>query len=938
MIRKLLKILLYSGVAFLLLALVAYVARNPVRDALVRGLNAVVSSSLQGSLHIGTLRGTLLTSLILQDVVVRDQHDNVLAQVDAVRLAYNPLLLLQGQLLISRVRLTRPRLTLIQHADGSWNISRLVPPGPPEPASPPEEPMSGLSLPFAVVVERVRIQDGAMALQTAALPGVQQVNGLQMELRGSLGPQGFRVTLNQLTARALPADVELRTLRAAVRSSAGTLHIDALRLQTATTLITADGLLPGGTRPASFALQMQPLDVTEIGRLLHDDTLHGSLHMTLKAEGPPEALHVRTHVQADTGQIDLQSQLDLASTPVRYTGSLDIAHFNLAALVQRADMQSDLNLRLRLEGQGLSPTELHGHLQLDIAPSHVGGIVLRPSHVDVTARPQHFQVRRVHLDTSFARMTATGAVHLDDQSDLRYQLTADLSQVRSLLPDTAMGGTLQLQGDVTGTFSALSARGTLQASKLRFKDHGLQALTLTYEGTQLGTQPQVTARLQAQQARSGGMVIEQLEGQATYDDSARQVRFTHQVRHSSTTGGEMQGTVTFTPTGQEIVLNELVVRLAKRIWRAPKPVEVALAPGRVQIKHFRLEHADEALELSGALDGERFEDLRIAATQIDLTALRKHLQLPELVGGRAGLSVHLTGTLAQPVLQGQLSLRPTAPNEFPFERLVTTLHYNEKTFRSQTQVRQGDRETLALRLHLPVDMALTNLSLSQRLIDAPLTVHVGLDRPDLPALHHWQSTLPRLAGTLKGTLDLQGTYAALTLATQMQLQRLGMPGVIERVEAPMHLTAELVTAASVHALGQTLTQGQLTPILRKLEARVPLLQGQLSGQDAPPHIVEVKDLLLQAEGRWRPEGLEATLHTLRLQAQALDFPRADLTLAGRVTPQEGRAHHLPRPPATLGNSRPWHGRIRRPATATARRFPPRVADRICPYLPGHAAA
>ena len=890
MIRKLLKILLYSGVAFLLLALVAYLARNPVRDALVRGLSAVVSSSLQGSLHIGTLRGTLLTSLILQDVVVRDQHDNVIVQVDAVRLAYNPLPLLQGRLLLSRVGLMRPRLTLIQHADGSWNVSRLVPPAAPAAPAPephPEEPTSGLAMPFAVVVERLRIQDGTIAMQTAVLPGVQQIDGLQMRLRGRLSSQGFRVTLHQLTARALPADVELRTVRTALRSSAGTLHLDELRLQTATTLITAGGILPGGTRPASFALQMQPLDIMEIGRLLHDDTLHGRLHMTLKAVGPPEALHVRTHVQAESGHIDVQSQLNLASTPVRYSGILDIARFNLAALVRRAGVQSDLNLRLRLEGQGLSPTKMHGQAQLDIATSHVGAIVLRPSHVDVAARPQHLHVRRFDLDTSVARMTATGAVHLDDQSDLRYQLTADLSHMRSLLPTSAVGGTIQLRGDVTGTFTALSARGTLQASKLRFKDHGLQALTLTYEGTQLGTQPQVTVRLQAQQGRSGSLTIERLEGQATYDDSTRQVRFTHQVRHSSTTSGEMQGTLTLTPTGQEIVLNELVVRLAKRIWRAPKPVEVALAPGRVHIKHFRVEHADEALELSGALEGERLQDLRVAATRIDLTALRKHLQLPEPVGGRAGLSMHLTGTLAQPVLKGQLSLRSTAPNELPFERLVTTLLYNqEKTFRSRTQVRQGGRETLTLQLHLPVDMALTNLSLSQRLLDAPVTVLVGLDRPDLQAVHRWQPTLPQLAGTLKGSLDLRGTYATLTLATQMQLQRLGMPGVVDHVEAPIHLTAEVVTAESVHALGHMLTQGQLLPTLRKLEARVPRLRGQLPGRDAPPYTVEVKDLLLQADGSWSPEGLEATLHTLRLQAQALHFPRARVTLAGRVTPQQ----------------------------------------------------
>jgi hypothetical protein len=62
--------------------------------------------------------------------------------------------------------------------------------------------------------------------------------------------------VRQLTARATPADVELRAFHGAVRSRQGALHVDKLRLQTAQTLMTVDGVLPGGTHPASFVLQL----------------------------------------------------------------------------------------------------------------------------------------------------------------------------------------------------------------------------------------------------------------------------------------------------------------------------------------------------------------------------------------------------------------------------------------------------------------------------------------------------------------------------------------------------------------------------------------------------------------------------------------------------------------------------------------------------------
>jgi hypothetical protein len=148
--------------------------------------------------------------------------------------------------------------------------------------------------------------------------------------------------------------------------------------------------------------------VTEIGRLLHDDTLQGHLQMTLKAEGPPEALEVQTQLRADAGQVALQSRINMAATPIHYDSTLDITRLNLAALVQRTALQSDLNLRLRLEGQGLSPAEMHGKVRLDMAPSHVGTIALRPSQIDLAARPKHLEVRRFTLDTSVARLPRPG--------------------------------------------------------------------------------------------------------------------------------------------------------------------------------------------------------------------------------------------------------------------------------------------------------------------------------------------------------------------------------------------------------------------------------------------------------------------------------------------------------------------------------------------------
>lgn len=880
--RKLFKIAIYATVALVLLALLAYLARDPLRDTLVKVVSRQLSSSFDGSLQIGKLRGTLLTSLVLQDIVLRDQQ-GVVAQVETVRLAYSLFAVLKRQVTVLRADIVRPRLSLTQAADGTWNVTRLFPPATPQQA-PPDTAPGRRGFPFAVRLKRMQILDGEVALNTPVLPGVRRIEGLHLQLAGRLGQDGLQVALQRLTARALPAEVEVQT-QGTLRGWAGGLHVDDLRLQTAQTLVTLSGALPGGDRVASLALQLQPLDLTEIGRLLQDDAVQGQVRMTLKATGPPEALAVDAQLRTADGRVDLQSQVNLSAVPLRYRATLDVAHLNLAAFVQRAALQSDINLRLRLDGAGISPAEMQGQAQFNLLPSHLGRIVMQPSEVHLEATPQQFQVHRFDLNTSVARMRMSGAVNLTGKSDLRYHVTADLAHLQPLLAVDELGGEVLLQGGVSGELQAVNADGVLEVKQLRYQVHRLEALRLTYDGAQLGTAPQVKAELVARQARVGELPVEQFTLQATYDDNTRQAHFNADVQQAPGYGGKTAGRVTLGDKSQDVVLEELIIHLAKRTWQAVAPLHVALAPQEVHIKQFHLAHGNETLQLSGALQAQHLQDLRLTASRVDLSALRTLFPLPDMLAGRATLNVQMSGTLSEPLLQVEAEVQSATAGDLPFERLHTTLAYAGKQLRSELSIRQAQREVVTVRLQLPVDMALNDLPLEKRLHDAPLRIDLKVDRPQLASFNRWQPALPNLSGTLVGSLGLHGAYHRLDLDTRIQLHQFGLPGALEQITAPLHLVARMEAAPSVQALGEALSRGDLAPIVRQLEVRMPSLRAQLPRSGAPPQSVQLQQLLLQAEGGLRPQGIHATLHTLSVQAKAFDLPAINLLLKASMTPE-----------------------------------------------------
>src|SRR5215470_60348 len=247
--RKLQRIAVYVALVCGLLGLGAYIARDPVRDVLGRTVSAWLSHRLNGTLEIGALRGSLWSSLVLHDVVLRDHTGMEVVHLDEARFGYDLTMLLSKRLLVQYVYLVHPEATLVQDSAGQWNLSRVL--VPTSPASSPSAPAGAADggFPLALVVQDIQIQNGQIALHTTAVPGVQQLTGLQAHLQGQVDGHAFRFQVHQLSVRATPAEVVLQTGQGTLEGNATTLRLLDLRLQTAQTLMTADGTLPDSSQP-----------------------------------------------------------------------------------------------------------------------------------------------------------------------------------------------------------------------------------------------------------------------------------------------------------------------------------------------------------------------------------------------------------------------------------------------------------------------------------------------------------------------------------------------------------------------------------------------------------------------------------------------------------------------------------------------------------------
>ena len=864
----------------------------PVRAWLVQAATQSLSNRINGTLQVGALQGSLLRAPKVADVVVRDPTGAVVMRIDAVRLHYGSLSLLRGRLVIHEIEVIRPHLTLTQGRDGKLNLAhlaRLVS----QPDDPRPDPSGSLLLPVGLELRRFRVQDGRGQLALDFLKGVTAVSDVQMTLAGRADDSGLHLTIQELSAQTHPAQVNLTELRGALHVMGSQLRIEQLQFRTQNTQADFNALLSGGPHPVQFTARLRPLDVGEIGRLLAKDTLRGELQLDLQAQGPLSDIGFQADLRADAGHVGLQGRLNSAENPARYRGAITVHRLNLAALADQEALKSDLNMVLDVDGRGLSPQTLEGQLNVSVQPSHLGDVTLDASQIRIVAQSERIHVEALNLVSSLATVTASGSLDFRGASDLAYEARAHLAQLRPLLGVEPLDGSLHLQGSAEGVWPDLRAAGRLIAAGVRLDTNRLQRLELDYQASGLGTAPLAAAQLRVRDLAIGDLPAASAALQAAYEGSRRQVTFTAQLTQPPRMESHLAGRVTLGDTVRHAVLDTVELRYEDRTWHAPEPVDVTVEPGAFNIASFRLRHGEESVSLTGGIENRSFRNVRLEASSLDLAYLKSSLGLPDPVAGRVSLVMQADGAFGEPELRGSLRITPSAVEELPFDRLQATVQYESKNLTGQISARQDDRDVMQADFQAPLDLALADVPLHERLLDAPLSLSLQIRQPSLTSLQAIAPG-PALAGTLQGDVTLLGTYTHLRLTSDIDLQNVGVQGIVEALDAPLRMTAELETADSIPALAEALTANALAPRLRRLGLHAASVSGRLPavGSDQTAQPIGIDNVRLTGDAAWNTEGLRVTIASFQAETDAFDLPPTALSASAHLTESQFDLRHV----------------------------------------------
>lgn len=159
--RRIINIFLYTGIALLFILLLfigisqTSTFRNFAKDMVVEILN----DQLNGKVSIGELKGTIFTSIEIDDLLLTSKTDTVIS-AKKIEVKFSPMRIFLKTIYVRKILISDLNLNLAGREDGSWNLGEVLPPSETE-----TDTTSG-EFPFTIVVSDLEFLDAAFNMVT----------------------------------------------------------------------------------------------------------------------------------------------------------------------------------------------------------------------------------------------------------------------------------------------------------------------------------------------------------------------------------------------------------------------------------------------------------------------------------------------------------------------------------------------------------------------------------------------------------------------------------------------------------------------------------------------------------------------------------------------------------------------------------------------------
>ncbi|MGH7565662.1 MAG: translocation/assembly module TamB domain-containing protein, partial [Gemmatimonadota bacterium] len=400
--------------------------RSPWGGEFVRGqIEDRLGAAVHGAVRVGRVEGSVLTGIVLHDLVIEGEDGVPLLKAEIARARYSLRPFLDQRIAVEELKLIRPEIRLIRGLDERWNFQEIFAPREPRKPGPPG--WGSWVRIGAIVIENglvdVKFENGGWPLLDWQANEFRGVDGTIEVAVYSRDRRLKRFAARDLSFHLTGPDLTILDLDGEGILTPDSLALKSIRLATPGTELRADGHLTlGGADSLALAVDAPQISLDEARRLFPQVKLGGSGSFEGRVSGPAG-----------------NPSLEIASVRVETDGSRVAGNGRIASLVSPV-------LELDLVADPLAPADVRQYVPawpIDVPLS--GPVSLR-------GPPRQFQVD-ADLASPAGALAARGGI------DLRAGFAYDLAGTTRELDIGGLIGRPSVDLTLTGLYR-IDGRGT----------------------------------------------------------------------------------------------------------------------------------------------------------------------------------------------------------------------------------------------------------------------------------------------------------------------------------------------------------------------------------------------------------------------------------------------------------------------------------------------
>lgn len=296
-IGKILVWILLGVIGFLLLIAIAIQTR-PVKNVISKTAVEIVNNTLNAELDVNRLDGNFFDGIGLENVFMKHANDTV-GFIPSLKLKYNLLPLLRGNIVVNSVEIDKPVFYLIQDTDSTWNFLNIVKANP--------DTTAGKPFSMSINIQHIEINDGTIFVNALDTVFPSKVNHLFTDVSFRMKRQDVEVDLKKLGFNAKKPDLTVKNISGNFQKDADFIRLKDFVIHTEKNKILAGGEYNSKNMNNSFVdLQTAPLHTEELQFLIPDIKIPANPNIKLKANIKANGATIDVNLKDNNQLIDMK--------------------------------------------------------------------------------------------------------------------------------------------------------------------------------------------------------------------------------------------------------------------------------------------------------------------------------------------------------------------------------------------------------------------------------------------------------------------------------------------------------------------------------------------------------------------------------------------------------------------------------------------------------